>query len=319
MIVEDWRDAAPSAVRALFDVEEARWRETLGWDTAASWRIVEEGRVRGHVPGWILRSRGGDVRGWVYYLLHDGDLQIGGMTAARATDLRLLLDRVLDSPEASLASSVSALIFPAPASLVSALARRRFLLRRSLYLSKPLDNPPAQSPACPPGLRVRSFGCSDLFPAARLLAAAYSGMAGAECFAPHGRLDEWARYLRQLVETPACGHWRPDASFVVEEPGIPGLKGVVLTTSLSSGTAHIAQIAVDTSARGQGLGEMLLGHSASRAHDTGHSCLTLMVDQGNDAARRLYARSGFTARSEFVYARRRGQVRAPVQARRLAG
>jgi ribosomal protein S18 acetylase RimI-like enzyme len=321
MTIEDWRDADAAVVRELFAAEEARWRTTLRWETDASWRILEEGRLHGHVPGWILRSRTGDVRGWTYYLLHDGELQIGGMVAGRATEIRRLLDRVLDSPEASLASSVSALVFPASASLLSALARRRFAVRRSLYLSKTLtaDRGPL---AVPGGFRLRTFTEHDLFPAARLLAAAYAGMTGAECFAPHGRLDEWARYLRQMMETPACGQWRADASLVVEAPGRPGLQGLVLTTGLSAGTAHIAQIAVDRSSRGLGLGESLLAHASARARAIGDDCLTLMVDEGNEAARRLYARDGFAECSSFVYARRRGQIRTAVvldQTRRLAG
>ncbi len=321
MTIEDWRDTDAAVVRGLFAAEEARWRTTLRWDTEASWQIIEEGRLRGHVPGWILRSRSGEVRGWTYYVLHDGELQIGGMVAGRAIEMRQLLDRVLDSPEASLASSLSALVFPASASLVSALARRRFVVRRSLYLSKPLAEGSTE-PAVPGGLRLRAFRDSDLFPAARLLAAAYVGIPGAECFAPHGRLDEWARYLRQMMETPACGQWRPDASLVAEEVGRPGPQGMVLVTRLSAGTAHIAQIAVDRAARGIGLGELMLAHASARARETGDESMTLMVDEANEPARRLYAREGFRESSSFIYARRRGQIRtADVldQTRRLAG
>jgi hypothetical protein len=36
-----------------------------------------------------------------------------------------------------------------------------------------------------------------------------------------------------------------------------------------------------------------------------------MVDEGNAAARRLYARQQFAETSAFVAARRRGQVRMP--------
>jgi ribosomal-protein-alanine N-acetyltransferase len=124
------------------------------------------------------------------------------------------------------------------------------------------------------------------------------------------------------METPACGQWRPEASLVACLPGEPGLVGLVLTTGLSKGTAHIAQIAVDRSARGMGLGDALLAHASQRARENGDEYMTLMVDQGNDAARRLYARDGFIECSSFVYARRRGQIRTAEvldQARRLAG
>ncbi len=309
MIVEDWRDAEPAVVGNLFETEAARWDRSLEWDSRASWAIVEDGRRRGNVSGWILRSGTGEVHGWTYYLLHDGELQIGGLTATRSSDYRLLLDRVLDSPEASRAAWVSAFVFPALPSLVSALSRRRFAVRRSLYLRRVLA-PGLDNPTLPEGRRLRRFASRDTFPAARLLATAYDGVPGAGCFAPHGRLDEWAQYLRQLIETPACGHWLPEASFVVEDPGSLRLAAAVLVTRLSAVAAHVAQIAVAADARGQGLGDLLLAHAGTAAISAGHSCMTLMVDEENAAARALYARHGFEERSAFVYARRRGQVRS---------
>ncbi len=310
MTFEDWRDADDRTVAALFEAEQARWLDTLGWDTRASWAIVDEGRRHGHVPGWILRERSGAVAGWTYYLLHDGDLQIGGLTAPRATDLRRLLDRVLDAPEATLASSVSAFVFPAPPSLVSALTRRRFAVRRSLYLARPIE---AGAPTPEgSGLRLRPFVERDLFPAVRLLAAAYAGVAGAECFAPHGRPDEWARYLRQLIDTPACGRWLPEASFVVADERLEHLRGLVLTTAVSATTAHVAQLVVAREARGQGIADALIARACASAAGSGHAAMTLMVDEGNAAARRLYARQQFVETSAFVTARRRGQVRLPV-------
>jgi ribosomal protein S18 acetylase RimI-like enzyme len=309
MTFEDWRDADDRTVEALVAAERDRWLLALRWDTGASWAIVDEGRRRGHVPGWILRERSGAVAGWTYYLLHEGELQIGALSAPRATDLRRLLDRVLDAPEASLASTVSAFVFPAPPPLLSALTRRRFAVRRSLYLSRTLD---AAAPAVDPPLpRVRPFAGRDLFPAVRLLAAAYQGVAGAECFAAHGRPDEWARYLRQLVETPACGRWLADASFVVADDTGDRLRGLVLTTAVSGTTAHIAQLVVAREVRGQGVADALIDRAGRAAAVSGHTAMTLMVDEGNAAARRLYARQRFVETSAFVAARRRGQVRMP--------
>ena len=309
MIVEDWRDTSRDTVAALFVAEEERWQRLLGWDTRASWAIVEEGRLRGHVPGWILREPGGAVRGWAFYILHDGDLQIGGLTASRATDLRQLLDRVLDSPEASLATSVSAFVFPAPPSLISAFARRRFAVRSSLYLSRALTGLDGNVPDLPAGLRVRPFADRDVFPAVRLLASAYEGVPGAECFAPHGRLDEWVRYVRQLIDSPACGRWLASSCLVADDPADGRLVGAVLTTALSSETAHVAQLVVSRSARGLGVGDTLLTRACAAAGRSGYTAMTLMVDEDNAPARRLYGRQHFSARSEFLSARRRGQVR----------
>lgn len=311
MTFEDWRDADQATVAALYADEEDRWLSQLGWDTQASWAIVEEGRARGHVTGFLLRDGTGTIRGWTYYICHNGSLQIGGLTGGRASDVRALLARVLDSPEASLASSVSAFVFPAPPSLISALKRRRFAVRPSLYLSRDLDDVDEAGMANPPGFRVRTLGDRDVFPAVRLLAQAYEGVPGAECFAPTGRLEEWVRYLRQLIDSPACGHILREASYVAEEEGGARLAGLVLTTTLSPGTAHIAQLVVGRAARGLGVGDALLNQACRAARGSGHRTMTLMVDHENTAARRVYERQRFSKRSVFVYAHRRGQVRLP--------
>jgi ribosomal protein S18 acetylase RimI-like enzyme len=309
MMLEDWRDAGTEDVARLYETEQQRWLATLGWDTSISWSIVEAGRRRGYVPGWILRDAVGKVLGWAYYVLHETDLQIGGLTADRAVDVRRLLDRILDSPEASLATSVRGFVFPAPASLVSALIRRRFAVRRSWYLSRDLTTLSPDAATEVPEIRFRPFEEHDVFPAMRLLASAYEGVVGAECFAAHGRLDEWTRYVRQLIDTPACGQWLRSASFVAEEMPGARLTGLVIASTLSPATAHIAQLVVARHGRGKGVGETLLTRASLAARAVGCSAMTLMVDQDNAPARRLYEREGFTARSAFIYARRRGQVR----------
>jgi ribosomal protein S18 acetylase RimI-like enzyme len=307
--MEDWRDADPDVVQALYAREQERWRRDLGWDTEGSWAIVEAGRTLGHVPGWILRDEEGTVLGWTFYVVHEGELQIGGLTADRAVDLRLLLDRVLGSPEASLAGAMSGFIFPAVPSLVSALARRRFAVRRSLYLSKPLAPAAEALDAGHAAFRVRPFSGRDMLAAVRLLAGAYEGEPGAQCFAPRGRLEEWVRYVRQLIETPACGVFLPSASLVAEDPATGRLAGLVLATRLSADTAHVAQLVVGPHARRQGLGEALLGRASAEASQVGAAHLTLMVDEGNARARALYARHQFTELSAFAFGRRRVQVR----------
>ncbi|MEI6668823.1 MAG: GNAT family N-acetyltransferase [Acidobacteriota bacterium] len=310
MRLEDWRDADHAVVARLYERELSRWQNELAWDTSVSWAIVEAGRQRGDVLGWILRDESGQVRGWTYYLLFEGEIQIGALSADRATDVRALLDAVIDSPEASLASSVSCFVYPAAASLLSALRRRRFAVRRSLYLTRPLNTEslPDQRPA-PTGVRVRPYRAADMLAAVRLLASAYEGAPGAVCFAPHGRLDEWVRYLRQLIERQPCGRFLADASLVAEDVSSGRLMGTVLTTAVAPGTAHIAQVVVGPQHAGQGVGRTLLTQAFDAAGQAGYNAMTLMVDEENAPARALYGKQGFVERSAFVSARRAGVVR----------
>ena len=309
MILSDWRDAPAADVADLYRVEHERWQAELAWDTDDSWAIVEAGRVAGHVAGWIARNGDGTVLGWTFYILHDLTLQIGGLIAQRPSVARALLDAVLGGPEASMARSLSCFIFPDCAGVSNALTRLRFSVRHTLYLAKPLTDTDAQAPPAP---TARHWRDTDLVPVVRLFQAAYQGVPGAAAFAPGGLREEWAHYAAQLVHTPACGRFDPALSFCLPASG-PGegtrVAGVVLTTRLSPSTAHIAQLAVDPLQRGHRHGEALVGSVARSARVSGASMLTLMVDEGNAAARALYARAGFVERARFLSGRRGARTR----------
>jgi ribosomal protein S18 acetylase RimI-like enzyme len=69
--------------------------------------------------------------------------------------------------------------------------------------------------------------------------------------------------------------------------------------------------------RGRGLASRLLRDAANRSARSGKSEITLLVAEGNDPARRLYASMGFTAKATFVAARRQ-QAHAASYVRRVA-
>ena len=152
MTCQDWRDAAADEVAALFDAERRRWIDTLRWDTTPSIAIVEQGRTSGVVPGWIARDSSGAIEGWTYYLLFDGALQIGGLTAARPAVARRLIDAVMQSAEANLARRLSCFVYPDSPSIASAFERQRFVTSETCYLLKPIEPaaPDRPAPETPP-------------------------------------------------------------------------------------------------------------------------------------------------------------------------
>jgi ribosomal protein S18 acetylase RimI-like enzyme len=312
MIFEDWRDTPIGDLAGLYEAEGRRWLDDLGWDMTPSWRIVEDARRAGHVPGLVVRRPDGGAAGWAFYLLHEGTLQIGGIVGATAAAVRRLLERILQSPEAGLARGFSGFLFPASPSLQSALERHRFLLARHLYLARPLDasTDPGAGPE-PAGLRAAALAGIEPADVVRLFARAYAGRPEARCFAPDARLEQWAHYLGQLLGTPAVGRYMPAASFVLVDRDTSRALGVVVTTSLSPGTAHIAQIVVDPACRRGGLARWLLQAACNAARTTGHDRMSLLVAESNEPARALYGRFGFEQTAHFLWATR------PVLARRL--
>jgi ribosomal protein S18 acetylase RimI-like enzyme len=316
---QDWRDAGCEDVAALFDAERQRWAETLRWDMAPSFAIVEQGRLHGHVPGWIARGDDGSVEGWTYYILHDGTLQIGGLTASRPAVVRRLLDAIMTSAEADLARRLSCFVFPQRPSVASAFERQRFVTSDGCYLLKPLDTVPCgpgvgQSPSAA-GATIRPWRASDLAPAVRLLASSYKDVPGAACFAPDGRLEQWAQYATQLTRVPACGTFDPTLSFVVTTattattPSLTEIHGLVMTTRLSHDTAHVAQLAVAPAARRTGVARQLLHAAFTAAREASLTSITLMVDAQNAAAGSLYGSLGFTERARFLYGTRAARNR----------
>ena len=312
MICTDWRDAPASEISRLFHAEGQRWLEVLDWNAAASFAIVEEGRRNGVVPGWIARNTDGRPLGWTYYILQDGALQIGGVAASRPAVVRRLIASVMGSAEASLARRLSCFVLPEGPSLASALARERFELSESRYLSAPLTS---TDTACARhhvsrAQGIRGWTPADLAPAVRLLAEAYCGVPGSGCFAPEGTIEQWARYAVQLIRIPACGEFDPSLSFVATGRRATELAGVVLTTRISSSAAHVVQLAVSAAARRRGCAAALLDAARAAAAQSGLTTVTLMVDADNGPAGALYQRAGFTERARFLYGSRPARTRA---------
>jgi ribosomal protein S18 acetylase RimI-like enzyme len=307
MTCHDWRDAPADEIASLFAAERRRWLDRLHWDTADSWSIVETGRTAGHVPGWILRDEDGKTLGWTYYLLHDGSLQIGGLSASRPALARRLLDAVLTSPEAALARSLSCWLLPECAGTASAFERQRFRMGETIYLERALAGDAIAAGSAP--IRARPWRESDLASVVRLLRDAYRGVPGAACFAPDDLPQQWAQYTGQLLRTPACGRFDPSLSFVVTSTAEADLRAAVLVSRISAATAHVMQIAVGPDCRRQGVGEALLQRVASTAAAAGCTTLTLMVDAANAPARTLYNTRGFREVARFLYGSRAARTR----------
>lgn len=318
MTCGDWRDASSEELAALYAAERRRWGQALWWDLGPSLAMAEAARARGELPGLVVRDDEGAAIGWSFYLLAHGVLQIGALNATTAGAVRLMLDRIFSSPESQLAQGISCFLYPVSRSVTSALTRLRFELTTHQYLVTELrDGTDAPSPEAA-GWRVRPWQDADATTAIRLLARAYAGDATARCFAPQGRLEQWAQYVGQLIHVPACGGFRDEASAVVDCAGAASPAGLVITTLVAPGTAHIAQLAVDPEHRGQGMATALVRHALDRARAMGARRATLLVAAGNLEARRVYERLGFVPTASFLYGERRPAPRRLVVARPAA-
>jgi ribosomal protein S18 acetylase RimI-like enzyme len=298
--IDDWRNLPAGAMGPVYDAERARWANGLQWDLSASLHILEHARSEGTLPGLVVRGPGQSVVGWTYFLVQQGVLQIGALHARTADGVRLLLDAIFKTPEASLAHEVLLFVYPDSPACESALQRRRFTVTRYWYLRRSLE----RSCVVPVDPSLRPLRDSDGPDLVRLFARAYAGVPGARCFAPHGRIDEWAQYLGQLTRGAALGQFVADASLVMPGVGPTHLTGASLVTALSERTLHLAQLVVDPHARRNHLASRMLDAMLSWGVSHERAVATLLVSEHNAAARALYDARGFVQIGYFLHADR---------------
>ena len=313
MRLDDWRNLPDGAMTSVYETERARWANGLQWDLEPSLQILERARSEGRLPGLVVRGPGKSVVGWTYFLVQQGVLQVGALQARTADGVRLLLDAIFKTPEASLAQEVLLFVYPDSPACESALQRRRFAVTRYWYLRRALE----RSCVVPVDPALRSVRDADGPDLVRLFARAYASVPGARCFAPHGRLDEWAQYLGQLTRGAALGQFLPEASLVMPGTGPSHLVGASLVTGLSDRTLHLAQLVVDPASRRRKLASRMLDGMLAWgvAHD--RAVATLLVSEQNAEARALYDARGFVQTGYFLHAERplgRRVVNAPVGA-----
>ncbi len=304
----DWRDAAPEVIAPLYTAEHARWSSTLDWDSTANWLVIEAARMQGILPGYLAVDRSGAIVGWAFYHLHEGVLQIGGLTGRTHSVARTLLNTIMRSPEAAQARDVACFVLPdQPAT--TAFVQRRFEALAFHYLRRNVSGlrPDAKTPSAnltasdQQPVRITAWRARDDAPdAVRLMASAYGSSKAARCFAGGTGVEGWVHYVRQLIRTPACGVLLPTASFVARTSD-DGLCGAVLTTSIGPQAAHVAQLVVDPGHVRQGLGRRLLDAACTTVASEGRRYVTLLVAEDNGPARALYATAGFEERSRFLF------------------
>jgi ribosomal protein S18 acetylase RimI-like enzyme len=83
-------------------------------------------------------------------------------------------------------------------------------------------------------------------------------------------------------------------AYLAENPEPAGLAGVYV----EDGVADVVSMWVRPSARGNGIGEALIGATTDWAKTRDHDSLLLWVTESNTSARRLYERCGFTLTGE---------------------
>lgn len=296
MSLFDWRDVDAALLTPVWAEQTARWSQRLFWDAQLNWTQVEAERRAGRLPGMVLLE-GRHVAAWSFFLVHQGTLQIGGFESSSSAATRTLLDAVLQAASPELSPSGAMLFaFSGAPGLVPALVARGFDIERYEYLVRDTGVVRASRPGTPWDMQA-----AVELPA--LLARSYGPPVVTRPFVRHGSMEEWREYAAQLLGSVGCGAFEPSLS--ASSIGEDGrLHGAIVTTLIGSGSAHIAQVAVDPAQRGSGLAGRMLDSVVERVRADGLDRVTLLVSERNTAARRLYDRHGFHEAATFIAAGR---------------
>ena len=307
----DWRFESAIRVSAWLEAEYDWWQIHLGWDLRSAWTAVEPARASGRLPGFSIEDEDGQSIGWSFFLRHGDSLQIASIVAGEREATAALIDGILASPEASDASTIVSFTRAQPPGLADELAARGFEVEAYRHLEVPTAGFPLVETTVEPWYETGSARVQTL------LERAYTKSSELRPFAPNGHPHEWAEYVTSLIDRNACGRFLPEASGVIvsdreDSSRAPlaraaesGLDGAVVVTTVGPKTAHVAQIAVDPSARGNGLGAQLICAAAAAAGAQGYERLTLLVAESNVGAGALYERLGFCQTATFLAAVRR--------------
>jgi ribosomal protein S18 acetylase RimI-like enzyme len=296
LICTDWREAAPEQTAALYKAEARRW-SVLEWDTTSNWEEVERGRQRGLVPGVIVSDDRGKAVGWSYYIIHHRTLQIGGFVSSSEAVSARMLDAILTPEALAAVDAVTFFAYTNAPDIAPALRSRGLSVDRYWYFGRDLDRGTGQS-LLP---QTRRWRLDDVPATAQLLRRAYEQPSEARPFAPRGTWEEWLDYVVQMTGSSGCGSLIAEAC-VALPAGPDRLSGVAIVTRIGVGVGHIAQLAVDPSMQGRGLGASLLEAACAAAERADCRRVTLLVGGRNERARRLYEGAGFRTGESFLAA-----------------
>jgi len=135
--------------------------------------------------------------------------------------------------------------------------------------------------------------------AAELIHAAYTGHIDAKINDQYCSLHGSLRFLHNIVRFPGCGVFESEQSWLLRDRASGRVVGMVLCSRVATDVAHITQLCVAPSHRGQGLGQALLRHAMLSLSHAGTAAITLTVTEANRQAVGLYQAAGFGIRHRF--------------------
>ena len=312
----DLRKVSPAAIRSLLDEEVEQWKRILHWDFRPSAAMLTRYIGYRALDGLALYE-GPDLAGYCYWVCEARKALIGDLFVRRAwrgpsaenSLLRAALDTLAGWPDMTAQPGLPA------AGWIRRVEAQLMML--SIHGPQVLPQGPQPRPfrrffmigALHPAVRLRpvlpppGYSYSHWMPSmigdlAQLVERCYLGHIDSQINDQYRTAEGARRFLDNLISYPGCGVIQPGASSILlDAAGMP--QGMVLCTSVSGATGHIAQICTAPHLRGSGAGYELMRRAMLGLLAQNCTEASLTVTAANARALSMYRRLGFATTHEF--------------------
>jgi ribosomal protein S18 acetylase RimI-like enzyme len=302
--IVDLRRLCARDMEPLLSEEIQSWRRDLEWDFDKSADLVRRFIDLRALSGYALVD-GGELAGYLYYVLEDGKGLIGDLYVRNAWRTPELENRLIETALTAIMSNRSirriesqlmmlghggARALPRAACLS---AYERNFMRIDLTRAA-LDEGRVRRP-----MYMERWSEHYQDAAAQLIAAAYTGHVDSRINDQYRSAAGARRFLYNIVQYPGCGVFYRPASYAAFDAPTGRLCGISLASIVAPECGHITQICVSPSVRGTGVGHAMLRQSLTTLRDMGCRSVSLTVTAANADAVELYRRVGFDVARQF--------------------
>lgn len=315
--VLDIRHFTGRQLRPLLEHEAVYWEKRLRWDYRSATELLLQYLDSRVLPGFVALDRG-KICGYTFCVYEGQKAVVGDAYSVGSPNtspiemtrmlLMHLLEVLLHAPNISRIESQLLLYDEGATSTV--FTSQGFSIYPRLFMECDLRYPsPAllalqsgsPSRALPGGLLLRQWSGTYYQAAAELIHLCYTQSPHVDSIindqyrSLHGSL----RFLHNIVRFPGCGVFDTAASWLLVEPRTGELAGLVLASRVAPRVAHITQLCISPTLRGQGLAHALLVHAMLHLVKAGFEAITLTVTSANEPAVRLYEQLLFHTTHRF--------------------
>ncbi|HLK47151.1 MAG TPA: GNAT family N-acetyltransferase [Bryobacteraceae bacterium] len=305
--IVDLRRLSARHLEPLLGEEIETWRAELEWDFEKSADLVRRFMDLRALNGSAL-IEGGEITGYVYYVLEDNKGLIGDLYVRRAVRTTERENRLLDSVLETIMLTPQIERIECQLLMIQPVAAH--LLPRPQYLNvyernfMRLDLKQAVLREGRPRLHAYLEKWSDSYQeaTAQLIASAYTGHVDGQINDQYRSVAGARRFLYNIVQYPGCGvFYRPAsyAAFTGNGTSRADLCGVSLASIVAANCGHITQICGSPETRGAGIGYQLLRQSLLKLREAECRSASLTVTACNREAVSLYERVGFETVRRF--------------------